>query len=100
MTDQITIGNMTFEALIDTGSSVTLIREDVSKESSTIKALKGHCRVIWIKEVRGQTKGSFQREIELDGEIFRNLAVVPTPYLEFQAGDRIGHLEQAFVKLR
>ncbi|GBN84195.1 Transposon Tf2-8 polyprotein [Araneus ventricosus] len=98
-TRKITIGNKTFEALIDTGSSVTLIREDVSKGiieqsklSRDIVVLSG----LGKNEVK--TKGSFQREIELDGEKYSvTWHVVPTPYLEFQAVIGSGILEQAFV---
>ncbi|GBL74512.1 Transposon Ty3-I Gag-Pol polyprotein, partial [Araneus ventricosus] len=45
-----------------------------------------------------KTKGSFQREIELDGEKYSvTWHVVPTPYLEFQAVIGSDILEQAFV---
>ncbi|GBN22530.1 Transposon Tf2-6 polyprotein, partial [Araneus ventricosus] len=98
-TRKITIGNKTFEALIDTGSSVTLIREDVSKGiieqsnlSRDIVVLSG------LGKYEVKTKGSFQREIELDGEKYSvTWHVVPTPYLEFQAVIGSDILEQAFV---
>jgi len=98
-TRKITIGNETVEALIDTGSSVTLIREDVSKGiieqsklSKDILVLSGLGRY----EVK--TKGSFQQKIELDGEEYLlTWHVVPTPYLEFRAVIGSDILEQASV---
>ncbi|GBM81746.1 Retrovirus-related Pol polyprotein from transposon 17.6 [Araneus ventricosus] len=98
-TRKITIGNKTFEALIDTGSSVTLIREDVSKGiieqsnlSRDIVVLSG------LGKYEVKTKGSFQREIELDGQKYSvTWHVVPTPYLEFQAVIGSDILQQAFV---
>ncbi|GBL99431.1 hypothetical protein AVEN_68736-1 [Araneus ventricosus] len=92
-------GNKTFEALIDTGSSVTLIREDVSKgiiEQSKLSIDNVVLSGLGKYEVK--TKGSFQREIELDGEKYSvTYHVVPTPYLEFQAVIGSDILEQAFV---
>ncbi|GBM88082.1 Retrovirus-related Pol polyprotein from transposon 17.6 [Araneus ventricosus] len=56
----------------------------------------GHYAVDWKYEVK--TKGSFQREIELDGEKYSvTWHVVPAPYLEFQAVIGSDILEQAFV---
>ncbi|GBM30394.1 Transposon Ty3-G Gag-Pol polyprotein [Araneus ventricosus] len=98
-TRKITIGNKTFEALIDTGSSVTLIREDVSK--GIIEQSKLSRDIVVLSELgkyEVKTKGSFQREIELDGEKYSvTWHVVPTPYLEFQAVIGSDILEQAFV---
>ncbi|GBL78504.1 hypothetical protein AVEN_65930-1 [Araneus ventricosus] len=68
-TRKITIGNKTFEALIDTGSSVTLIREDVSKGIIEQSKLSRDIVVLsGLGKYEVKTKGSFQREIELDGE--------------------------------
>ncbi|GBM88239.1 hypothetical protein AVEN_146375-1 [Araneus ventricosus] len=98
-TRKITIGNKTFEALIDTGSSVTLIREDVSKGIIEQSKLSGDIVVLsGLGKYEVKTKGSFQREIELDGEKYSvTWHVVPTPYLEFQAVIGSDILEQAFV---
>ncbi|GFV12752.1 retrovirus-related Pol polyprotein from transposon 17.6 [Trichonephila clavipes] len=98
-TRKITIGNKIIEALIDSGSSVSLIREDVSKgiiEPS--KLSKDISVLIGLGEVRSQNKGSFQRKIELDGEEYSlTWHVVPTPSLEFQAAIGSDILEQASV---
>ncbi|GBM08831.1 Transposon Tf2-9 polyprotein [Araneus ventricosus] len=98
-TRKITIGNKTFEALIDTGSSVTLIREDVSKGIIEQSKLTRDIVVLsGLGKYEVKTKGSFQREIELDGEKYSvTWHVVPTPYLEFQAVIGSDILEQAFV---
>ncbi|GFT61053.1 retrovirus-related Pol polyprotein from transposon 412 [Trichonephila clavipes] len=98
-TRKITIGNKIIEALIDSGSSVSLIREDVSKgiiEPS--KLSKDISVLIGLGKCEVKTKGSFQRKIELDGEEYSlTWHVVPTPSLEFQAVIGSDILEQASV---
>ncbi|GFW95420.1 retrovirus-related Pol polyprotein from transposon 17.6 [Trichonephila clavipes] len=98
-TRKITMGNKIIEALIDSGSSVSLIREDVSKGIIEPSKLSKDIAVLiglWKYEVK--TKGSFQRKIELDGEEYSlTWHVVPTPSLEFQAVIGSDILEQAFV---
>ncbi|GFU51508.1 transposon Tf2-6 polyprotein [Trichonephila clavipes] len=98
-TRKITIGNKIIEALVDSGSSVSLIREDVSKgiiEPS--KLSKDISVLIGLGKCEVKTKGSFQRKIELDGEEYSlTWHVVPTPSLEFQAVIGSGILEQASV---
>ncbi|GFT26387.1 retrovirus-related Pol polyprotein from transposon 17.6 [Trichonephila clavipes] len=98
-TRKITMGNKIIEALIDGGSSVSLIREDVSKgiiEPS--KLSKDIAVLIGLGKYEVKTKGSFQRKIELDGEqYFLTWHVVPTPNLEFQAIIGSDILEQASV---
>ncbi|GBM65246.1 Transposon Ty3-I Gag-Pol polyprotein [Araneus ventricosus] len=98
-TRKITIGNKTFEALIDTGSSVTLIREDVSKGIIEQSKLSRDIVVLsGLGKYEVKTKGSFQREIELYGVKYSvTWHVVPKPYLEFQAVIGSDILEQAFV---
>ncbi|GFX23385.1 hypothetical protein TNCV_4937001 [Trichonephila clavipes] len=98
-TRKITMGNKIIEALIDSGSSVSLIREDVSKgiiEPS--KLSKDISVLIGLGKYEVKTKGSFQRKIELDGEEYSlTWHVVPTPSLEFQAVIGSDILEQASV---
>ncbi|GFX59435.1 retrovirus-related Pol polyprotein from transposon 17.6 [Trichonephila clavipes] len=98
-TREITMGNKIIEALIDSGSSVSLIREDVSKgiiEPS--KLSKDISVLIGLGKCEVKTKGSFQRKIELDGEEYSlTWHVVPTPSLEFQAVIGSDILEQASV---
>ncbi|GFY17694.1 hypothetical protein TNCV_1074291 [Trichonephila clavipes] len=98
-TRKITIGNKIIEALVDSGSSVSLIREDVSKgiiEPS--KLSKDISVLIGLGKCEVKTKGSFQRKIELDGEEYSlTWHVVPTPSLEFQAVIGSDILEQASV---
>ncbi|GFT09759.1 retrovirus-related Pol polyprotein from transposon 17.6 [Trichonephila clavipes] len=98
-TRKITMGNKIIEALIDSGSSVSLIREDVSKgiiEPS--KLSKDITVLIGLGKYEVKTKGSFQRKIELDGEEYSlTWHVVPTPSLEFQAVIGSDILEQASV---
>ncbi|GFV15653.1 retrovirus-related Pol polyprotein from transposon 17.6 [Trichonephila clavipes] len=98
-TKKITMGNKIIEALIDSGSSVSLIREDVSKgiiEPS--KLSKDISVLIGLGKYEVKTKGSFQRKIELDGEEYSlTWHAVPTPSLEFQAVIGSDILEQASV---
>ncbi|GFV86603.1 retrovirus-related Pol polyprotein from transposon 17.6 [Trichonephila clavipes] len=98
-TRKITMGNKIIEALIDSGSSVSLIREDVSKgiiEPS--KLSKDISVLIGLGKYEVKTKGSFQRKIELDGEEYSlTWHVVSTPSLEFQAVIGSDILEQASV---
>ncbi|GFY17982.1 retrovirus-related Pol polyprotein from transposon 17.6 [Trichonephila clavipes] len=98
-TRKITIGNKIIEALVDSGSSVSLIREDVSKgiiEPS--KLSKDISVLIGLGKCEVKTKGAFQRKIELDGEEYSlTWHVVPTPSLEFQAVIGSDILEQASV---
>ncbi|GFX10266.1 hypothetical protein TNCV_1866631 [Trichonephila clavipes] len=98
-TRKITMGNRIIEALIDSGSSVSLIREDVSKgiiEPS--KLSKDITVLIGLEKYEVKTKGSFQRKIELDGEEYSlTWHIVPTPSLEFQAVIGSDILEQASV---
>ncbi|GFY28915.1 retrovirus-related Pol polyprotein from transposon 17.6 [Trichonephila clavipes] len=98
-TKKITMGNKIIEALIDSGSSVSLIREDVSKgiiEPS--KLSKDISVLIGLGKYEVKTKGSFQRKIELDGEEYSlTWHVVSTPSLEFQAVIVSDILEQASV---
>ncbi|GFU32434.1 hypothetical protein TNCV_338011 [Trichonephila clavipes] len=98
-TKKITMGNKIIEALIDSGNSVSLIREDVSKgiiEPS--KLSKDISVLIGLGKYEVKTKGSFQRKIELDGEEYSlTWHVVPTPSLEFQAVIGSDILEEASV---
>ncbi|GFW65482.1 transposon Tf2-9 polyprotein [Trichonephila clavipes] len=98
-TRKTTMGNKIIEALINSGSSVSLIREDVSKgiiEPS--KLSKDIAVLIGLGKYDVKTKGSFQRKIELDREEYSlTWHVVPTPSLEFQAVIGSDILEQASV---
>ncbi|GFV76406.1 transposon Ty3-I Gag-Pol polyprotein [Trichonephila clavipes] len=84
-TRKITIGNKIIEALIDSGSSVSLIREDASKGIIEPSRLSKDIAVLFgLGKYEVRTKGSFQRKIELDGEESSlTWHVVPTSSLEF-----------------
>ncbi|GFV30045.1 transposon Tf2-6 polyprotein [Trichonephila clavipes] len=86
-TRKITTGSKITEALIDSGISVSLIREDVSKVIIEPSRLSKDIAVLFgLEKYEVRTKGSFQRKIELDGEEYSlTWHVVPTPSLEFQA---------------
>ncbi|GFX69771.1 transposon Tf2-9 polyprotein [Trichonephila clavipes] len=100
-TRKITMGNKIIEALIDSGSSVSLIREDVSKGIIEPSELSKNIAVLFgLGKYEVKTKGSFQRKIELDGENYSLTCVwhvVPTPSLKFQAVIGSYILEQASV---
>ncbi|GFT71661.1 transposon Tf2-6 polyprotein [Trichonephila clavipes] len=83
-TRKITMGNKIIEALIDSGCSVSLIREDVSKGIIEPSRLSKDIAVLFgLGNYEVRTKGSFQRKIELDGEEYSlTWHVVPTPSLD------------------
>ncbi|GFY01008.1 transposon Tf2-9 polyprotein [Trichonephila clavipes] len=93
------MGNKIIEALIDSGSSVSLILEDVSKGIIEPSRLSKDIAVLFrLGKYEVRTKGSFQRKIKLDGEeCSLTWHVVPTPSLEFQAVIGSDILEQASV---
>ncbi|GFV05777.1 transposon Tf2-9 polyprotein [Trichonephila clavipes] len=90
------MANKIFEALVDSGSSVSFIREDICQEiiesselSKDIVVLSG----LGKNEIK--TKGSFQQKIELDGEEYPlTWHIVPTLYLKFEAVIRSDIMEQ------
>ncbi|GFW87823.1 peptidase A2 domain-containing protein [Trichonephila clavipes] len=62
-TRKITIGNKIIEALVDSGSSVSLIREDVSKRIiEPSKLSKDISVLIGLGKCEVKTKGSFQKD--------------------------------------
>ncbi|GFV66587.1 transposon Tf2-9 polyprotein [Trichonephila clavipes] len=95
------MGNKIIEALIDSGSSVSLFREDVSKGIIELSRLSKDIAVLFgLGKYEVRTKESFQRKIELDGEEYSlTWHAVPTPSLEFQAVIGSDILEQASVYL-
>ncbi|GFX99460.1 transposon Tf2-6 polyprotein [Trichonephila clavipes] len=102
-TRKITMGNKIIEALIDSGSSVSLIRENVSKGIIEPSRLSKDIAVLFrLGKYEVRTKGSFQRKIKLDGEEYSlTWHVVPTPSLEFQAvigSDILEHTTVCFYK--
>ncbi|GFX34168.1 peptidase A2 domain-containing protein [Trichonephila clavipes] len=98
-TRKIAMGDKIIEALIDSGSSVSLIREDVSKGIIEPSRLSKDIAVLFgLEKYEVRTKGSFQRKIELDGKEYSlTWHVVPTQSLEFQAVIGSDILEQASV---
>lgn len=95
--EKVSLRNKTFNALIDTGSSVTLIREDASRRIIRPSDLSKETIVLsGLGKSQVETKGSFKQEIELDGQKYSlTWHVVPTPYLDFQAIIGSDILEQA-----
>ncbi|GFX30319.1 transposon Tf2-9 polyprotein [Trichonephila clavipes] len=93
------MGNKIMEALIDSGSSVLLIREDVSKGIIEPWKLSKDIAILFeMGKYEVKTKGSFQRKIGVDGEeCSLTWHVVLTPSLEFQAVIGSDILEQASV---
>ncbi|GFT95704.1 retrovirus-related Pol polyprotein from transposon 17.6 [Trichonephila clavipes] len=92
------MGNKIIEALIDSSSSVSLIRRCKQRNHRTVETLERHCSIDRTGEVRSQNERVVQRKIELDGEEYSlTWHVVPTPSLEFQAVIGSDILEQASV---
>ncbi|KAF8790426.1 hypothetical protein HNY73_005448 [Argiope bruennichi] len=96
-TRKVALRNKTSDALIDTGSSVTFLREDISKQIIKPSELSRETIILsGLGKSQVKTKGSFRQDIELDEEKYSLIwHVVPTSYLDLQAiiGSEI--LEQA-----
>ncbi|KAF8768437.1 hypothetical protein HNY73_021258 [Argiope bruennichi] len=96
-TRKVALRSKTFYALIDTGSSVTLLREDICKQIIKPSELSRETIILsGLGKSQVKTKGSFRQDIELDGQKYSlTWHVVPTSYLDFQAIIGSDILEQA-----
>ncbi|XP_055931730.1 uncharacterized protein LOC129962050 [Argiope bruennichi] len=68
-TRKVALRSKTFYALIDTGSSVTLLREDICKQIIKLSELSRETIILsGLGKSQVKTKGSFRQDIELDGQ--------------------------------
>ncbi|GFS39095.1 homeotic protein female sterile [Nephila pilipes] len=82
----ITLGKKTISTLMDTGSSVSLIQEDVSTKIVDQPKFSKKCIVLLgIGKSQVLTKGSFEHDFVTDEDHYSlTLHVVPTEHLNFQ----------------
>ncbi|GBM90469.1 hypothetical protein AVEN_75847-1 [Araneus ventricosus] len=92
-------GNKKVTALIDTGSTVILLREDTSSRIiDPTKLSKNKILLTGIGEAQVTTIGSFEQEFQMDTEDYSlTWHVVPTEKLKFEAVIGSDILEQASV---
>ncbi|GFU07900.1 retrovirus-related Pol polyprotein from transposon 17.6, partial [Nephila pilipes] len=96
----ITLGDKTISALIDTGSSVSLIREDVSAKIVDQQKFSKKCNILSGKGILHVfTKGTFKHDLVIDENHYSiTWYVVPTKHLYFEAIISTDILEQASLK--
>ncbi|GFT94435.1 transposon Tf2-9 polyprotein [Nephila pilipes] len=83
----ITLGEKTISTLMDTGSSVSLIREDLSTKIADQQKFSMKCIVLTgIGKSQVLTKGSFEHNFIIDEDHYSlTWHVVPTEHLNFEA---------------
>ncbi|GFT66612.1 homeotic protein female sterile [Nephila pilipes] len=93
----ITLGEKTISALIDTSSSVSLIRDDVSTKIVGQQKFSKNCIVLsGIGKSQVLTKGSFEHNfIIYEDNYSLTWDVVPTEYLNLKAVIEANILKQA-----
>ncbi|GFS82660.1 uncharacterized protein NPIL_700711 [Nephila pilipes] len=96
----ISLGDKTISALIDTGSSVSLIFEDVSTKIVDQQKFSKKCNILsGIGKSHVLTKDSFEYNFIIDEDRYSlTWYVVPTKLLNFEAIIDTGILEQASLK--
>ncbi|GFU27645.1 peptidase A2 domain-containing protein [Nephila pilipes] len=97
----ITLGDKTISALIDTGSSVSRIREDVSTKIVDQQKFTKKCNILsGIGKSYALTKGTFKHDLVVDEDRYSlTWHVVPTKHLNFEAIIGTDILEKASLKL-
>ncbi|GFW13938.1 peptidase A2 domain-containing protein [Trichonephila clavipes] len=98
-TKEIFFGKLKITALIDSGSTVSLLRENTSRRiMDPIKLSKNKMLLTGIGEVQVATIGSFEHEFKTDDENYSlTWHVVPAEKLKFEAVIRSDLLEQASI---
>lgn len=80
----VTVNNQNLVALIDTGSDLSLIREDQYERVGSPNLIQREIVFRGIGTQDFKTKGQFDIEIEIDNECFlTNLSVVPNELLKY-----------------
>ncbi|GFX89896.1 hypothetical protein TNCV_1535431 [Trichonephila clavipes] len=98
-TKEIFFGKIKILALIDSGSTVSLLRENTSRRiMDPTKLLKNKMLLTGIGEAQATTIGSFEHEFKIDDENYSlTWNVVPTDKLKFEAVIGSELLEQASI---
>ncbi|GFW09181.1 retrovirus-related Pol polyprotein from transposon 17.6 [Trichonephila clavipes] len=98
-TKEIFFGKVKITALIDSGSTVSLLRENTSRRiMDPTKLSKNKMLLTGIGEVQVTTIGSFEHKFKIDDENYSlTWHVVPTDKLKFEAGIGSDLLEQAAI---
>ncbi|GFV43864.1 uncharacterized protein TNCV_484881 [Trichonephila clavipes] len=98
-TKEICFGKVKITALIDSGTTVSLLREDTSKRiMDPTKLSKNKMLLTGIGEAQVKTIGSFEHEFEIDNENYSlTWHVVPAYKLKFEAVIGSDLLEQASI---
>ncbi|GFW30396.1 retrovirus-related Pol polyprotein from transposon 17.6 [Trichonephila clavipes] len=98
-TKEIFFGKVKVTALIDSGSTVSLLRENTSRRiMDTTKLSKNKMLLTGIGEAQVTTIGSFEHEFKIDDENYSlTWHVVPTDKLKFEAVIGSDLLEQASI---
>ncbi|GFW83356.1 retrovirus-related Pol polyprotein from transposon 412 [Trichonephila clavipes] len=98
-TKEIFFGKVKITALIDSGSTVNLLRENMSRRiMDPTKLLKNKMLLTGIGEAQGTTIGSFEHEFKIDDENYSlTWHVVPADKLKFEAVIGSDLLEQASI---
>ncbi|GFW24381.1 hypothetical protein TNCV_606271 [Trichonephila clavipes] len=98
-TKEIFFGKVKITALIDSGSTVSLLRENTSRRiMDPTKLSKNKMLLTGIGEVQVTTIGSFEHEFKIDDEDYSlTWHVVPTDKLKFEAVIGSDLLEQASI---
>ncbi|GFS85206.1 homeotic protein female sterile [Nephila pilipes] len=96
----ITLGDKTISTMIDTGSSVSLIREDVSTKNVDQQKFSKKCNILSGKgKSHVFTKGTFKYDLVIDEDYYSlTWHVVQTKQLNFEAIIGTDILEQTSLK--
>ncbi|GFT44543.1 homeotic protein female sterile [Nephila pilipes] len=96
----ITLGDKTISALIDTGSSVSLIHEDVSTKIVDQQNFSKKCNILsGIGKSHVLKKGTFKHDIVINQDHYSlTCHVVPSEHFNFEAIIGTNILEQASLK--
>ncbi|GFS58263.1 retrovirus-related Pol polyprotein from transposon 17.6 [Nephila pilipes] len=97
----ITLGEKTISALMDTGTSVSLIHEDASSKTVDQQKFSNKCIVLsGISKSQVLTKVSFEHNFFIDEDHYSlTWHVVPTKHLNFEAVIGVDILKQASLNL-
>ncbi|GFV77350.1 uncharacterized protein TNCV_2406691 [Trichonephila clavipes] len=100
-TKEIFFGKVKITALIDSGSTISLLREKTSRRiMDPTKLSKNKMLLTGIGDVQVTTIGSFEHEFEIDNENYSlTWHVVPTDKLKFEAVIGSDLLEQASISV-
>ena len=62
------VENLKIVALVDTGSTLSFLREDTFENTKAIKLSESKCKTVGFGGAEVETSGSFQAEVIIDDE--------------------------------